>query len=165
MKKRKEQQIVMLILLRDYKENDFMAEEKKEAEKNETAKEAKKEVKKVAEKKTDAEKTQEKKTEEKKLEKRKEAKEKTLPADVWNVLDHSLLTEKSISFVESQNKLVFIVRRNSSKKSIKWAIEKAFEAKVDEVRTLIDQKGRKKAFVKLDKSFNAGEIATRLGML
>ncbi|TRZ54271.1 50S ribosomal protein L23 [archaeon] len=88
-----------------------------------------------------------------------------MPAEVWNIISHSLLTEKSISFVESQNKLVFIVRRNSNKNGIKWAVEKAFEVKVDEVKTLIDQKGRKKAFVKLDKNFNAGEIATRLGML
>ncbi len=156
----------MLILLRDYKENDFMAEEKKDAEKKESAKKEKKEVKKPAEKKVQAEKTQEKKTEEKKAEKqKKDAKDKTLPVEVWNVLEHSLLTEKSIGFVESQNKLVFIVRRDSNKNSIKWAIEKAFEVKVDEVKTLIDQKGRKKAFVKLDKNFNAGEIATRLGML
>lgn len=112
-------------------------------------------------------KASEKKTEEKKAEKqeKKSAKEKSMPAEVWNIIDHSLLTEKSISFVESQNKLVFIVRRNSDKKNIKWAVEKAFEVKVDEIKTLIDQKGRKKAFVKLGKNFNAGEIATRLGML
>lgn len=96
---------------------------------------------------------------------KKSAKEKAMPAEVWNIISHSLLTEKSISFVESQNKLVFIVRRDSNKSGIKWAVEKAFEVKVDEVKTLIDQKGRKKAFVKLDKNFNAGEIATRLGML
>lgn len=109
----------------------------------------------------------EKKTEEKKAEQKqkKEGKEKAMPAEVWNVLNHSLLTEKSIGLVESQNKLVFIVRRSANKNGIKWAVEKAFEVKVDDVKTLIDQKGRKKAFVKLGKSFNAGEIATRLGML
>jgi len=124
----------------------------------------------MAEEKAKSEKKAEDKQEKKvaaKAEKqeKKSAKEKAMPAEVWNIIDHSLLTEKSISFVESQNKLVFIVRRNSNKNNIKWAVEKAFEVKVDEVKTLIDQKGRKKAFVKLDKNFNAGEIATRLGML
>ncbi len=96
---------------------------------------------------------------------KKDSKEKQTPAEVWNTLQHSLLTEKSIGLVESQNKLVFIVRRAANKDSIKWAVERAFEVKVDSVKTLIDQKGRKKAFVKLDRNFNAGEIATRLGML
>lgn len=142
-----------------------MSEEKKEA-----ASAEKKEVKKAAEKKVQVEKTEEKKSEEKKKGgtvggRAPRAKESAMPTEVWNTLEHSLLTEKSIGFVESQNKLVFIVRRDSNKKSIKWAIEKAFEVKVDDVKTLIDQKGRKKAFVKLDKNFNAGEIATRLGML
>ncbi len=135
----------------------FMAEEKKEKA-NAIKKEAAKPEKVKSEKKAEPE----KKTEQKQ---KKEAKEKLMPAEVWNIISHSLLTEKSIGFVESQNKLVFIVRRSSNKNSIKWAVEKAFEVKVDEVKTLIDQKGRKKAFVKLDKNFNAGEIATRLGML
>lgn len=127
--------------------------------------EEKKEIKKDMNPKT-SEKTQEKKTAAKaEKQEKKTAKEKSMPAEVWNIIDHSLLTEKAISFVESQNKLVFIVNRNSDKKNIKWAVEKAFEVKVDEIKTLIDQKGRKKAFVKLGKNFNAGEIATRLGML
>ena len=129
----------------------------------------KKEIKKDMKPKS-AEKPEEKKAEEKKKGVTvgggaPRAKEKAMPAEVWSIISHSLLTEKSISFVESQNKLVFIVRRNSNKNNIKWAVEKAFEVKVDEVKTLIDQKGRKKAFVKLDGKFNAGEIATRLGML
>ncbi len=126
----------------------FMAEENIAEKKKEIASEKKAHEKKAAEK-----------------HEKKSAKEKAMPAEVWNIINHSLLTEKSISFVESQNKLVFIVRRESNKNSIKWAVERAFEVKVDEVKTLIDQKGRKKAFVKLDKNFNAGEIATRLGML
>lgn len=134
-----------------------MAEEKKEKT-DAIKKEAPKAEKAKAEKKVEPEKMVEQKQ-------KKDAKEKATPAEVWNIISHSLLTEKSISFVESQNKLVFIVRRGSNKKSIKWAVEKAFEVKVDEVKTLIDQKGRKKAFVKLDRNFNAGEIATRLGML
>ncbi len=100
---------------------------------------------------------EEKKPEEKKLDEKK--------LDVWKILEYASLTEKSIGLVESQNKLVFIVRRTANKKSIKWAVEKAFDVKVDSVQTLIDRKGRKKAFVKLNRKFNASELATRLGML
>lgn len=98
-------------------------------------------------------------------EKKETKKEKQINIKQWEIIKYPLLTEKSIGLVESQNKLVFIVSRNANKKQIRWAIEKTFDVKVDNVRTLIDQKGRKKAFVKLSKEFDATEIATRLGML
>jgi large subunit ribosomal protein L23 len=91
--------------------------------------------------------------------------EKQLMADPWDILLHPLLTEKAIGKIEKENKLVFIVNRNSSKKQIEWAMEKAFEVKVDKVTTMIDRKGRKKAWIKLSKEFSAADIATRLGML
>jgi len=122
--------------------------------------ERKEEIKKI--KKEADEKEVKKEAEKKRIDK----KSTKLPdIKVWNVLQYSLLTEKSISLVESQNKLVFVVRRTVNKNNIKWAIEKEFDVKIDSVRTLIDRKGRKKVFVKLNKDFNAGEIATRLGML
>ncbi|MBN2202605.1 MAG: 50S ribosomal protein L23 [Candidatus Aenigmarchaeota archaeon] len=85
--------------------------------------------------------------------------------DPWTILQYPLLTEKSISRIETENKLVFIVDRKSNKKQVKWATEKAFNVKVIEVRTLIDRKGRKKAWVQLAKEYQAADIATRLGML
>jgi large subunit ribosomal protein L23 len=91
--------------------------------------------------------------------------EKILLVDPWTILLYPLLTEKAIGKIESENKLVFIVDRKSSKKQIQWATEKAFNVKVINVKTLIDNKGRKKAWVKLSKEYPATEIATRLGML
>jgi large subunit ribosomal protein L23 len=85
--------------------------------------------------------------------------------DPWTILLHPLLTEKGIGKIEKDNKLVFIVDRDSSKKQIKWAMEKAFTVKVEKVSTMIDRKGRKKAWIKLSKEFSASDIATRLGML
>ena len=96
----------------------------------------------------------------------KEKKIEKLPfVDPWKILIHPLLTEKAIGNIESENKLIFIVNRKSNKKQIKWAAEKALDVKVVDVQTLIDRKGRKKAWVKLSKEYPAGEIATRLGML
>ena len=85
--------------------------------------------------------------------------------DPWTILLYPLLTEKSIGRIESENKLVFIVKRKSNKRQIKWATEKAFSVKVDNVKTLTDRKGRKKAWIQLAKEYPAAEIATRLGML
>ncbi|MBL7160017.1 MAG: 50S ribosomal protein L23 [Candidatus Aenigmarchaeota archaeon] len=86
-------------------------------------------------------------------------------ADPWKVVQYPLLVEKTISMIEKENKLVFIVRRGSSKKQIKWSIEKLLEVKIENINTLIDRKGRKKAIVKLAKEFSATDIATRFGML
>ncbi|MFH1473697.1 MAG: 50S ribosomal protein L23 [Candidatus Aenigmatarchaeota archaeon] len=91
--------------------------------------------------------------------------EKAPIVDPWTILLYPLLTEKAIGKIETENKLVFIVNRKSSKKQIEWATERAFNVKVINVKTLIDAKGRKKAWIKLSKEHPATEIATRLGML
>jgi len=97
--------------------------------------------------------------------KKESNKERTPLVDPWSILLHPLLTEKAIGKIEAENKLIFIVNRKSNKNQIKWAMEKAFDVKVDNVSTLIDRKGRKKAWVKLSKEYSASDIATRLGML
>jgi len=90
---------------------------------------------------------------------------KSLTADPWSILVHPMLTEKAIGMVERENKLMFIVSRNATKKQIRWAAEKALEVKVENVNTLIDTSGKKRAIIKLSKEFNAADIATRFGML
>jgi len=83
----------------------------------------------------------------------------------WQILQYPLLTEKALSRVETENKLVFVVRRNSNKKQIRWAAEHALGVKVESISTVIDQKGRKKAMIKLTKDFPATDVAMRFGML
>jgi len=85
--------------------------------------------------------------------------------DAWKIIIHPMLTEKSISMVEGQNKLMFVVRADSTKKQIKWAVENALSVKVDSINTLIDRAGKKRATVTLAKEFKAVDIATRFGML
>ena len=94
-----------------------------------------------------------------------EKKEQFPLVDPWSILQSPLLTEKAIAKIETENKLVFIVNRRSTKNQISWAAERAFNVKVDDVKTVIDRKGRKKAWIKLNKEFSAADIATRLGML
>lgn len=85
--------------------------------------------------------------------------------DPFKVLEYPYITEKSVKMIESENKLVFIVNRKATKKQIKEAVEKLFEVKVEKVNTLIDFKGRKKAFVKLRKEYKAMDVASRLGII
>ena len=94
-----------------------------------------------------------------------EKKAKKMMSDPWKIIYHPLLTEKAIGMVERNNKLMFVVSRKANKKQIRWAVETALQVKVDDVNTLIDSKGRKRAVVKLNKEYNAADIATRFGML
>ncbi|MBI3413533.1 MAG: 50S ribosomal protein L23 [Candidatus Aenigmarchaeota archaeon] len=90
---------------------------------------------------------------------------KTPTKNEWGILSHPLMTEKSIGLIEKENKLVFVVNLKANKVDIKYAMEKVFDVKVDDVTTSITRKGQKKAFIKLSKDYSASEIATRLGML
>ena len=47
--------------------------------------------------------------------------EKAPLVDPWTILLYPLLTEKSISKIETENKIIFIVSRKASKNQIKWA--------------------------------------------
>jgi len=85
--------------------------------------------------------------------------------DPWTIVSHPMLSEKSIGRIETENKLVFVVKSEANKKQIKWAIETALKVKVVNVNTLVDRDGVKKAMVRLSKEFRASDIATRFGML
>ena len=85
--------------------------------------------------------------------------------DPWNIVKHPHLSEKSIGLVERENKLVFVVNEDATKKEVKWAVEDLFDVSVIDVNTLIDMKGRKRAFVSLSEDDNALDVATKLGMM
>lgn len=83
----------------------------------------------------------------------------------WEILLFPHTSEKSIRLIEKENALVFIVNKNANKIAIKKAFEKAFNVKVDNVRTLTTQKNEKKAFIKLNKNYSASDVAIRLGII
>ncbi|MEM5812797.1 MAG: 50S ribosomal protein L23 [Candidatus Aenigmatarchaeota archaeon] len=83
----------------------------------------------------------------------------------WEVLLFPHTSEKSIRLIEKENTIVFIVNKKANKIEIKNAFEKAFNVKVDKVRTLITQKNEKKAFIKINKNYSASDIAIRLGII
>lgn len=85
--------------------------------------------------------------------------------DPFNVIDFALMTEKAIQSIELENKLVFIVKENSNKRDIKKAVENAFEKPVENVNSMIDNRGRKKAFIRFEEDGSAADIAMRLGII
>ena len=82
----------------------------------------------------------------------------------YTVIICPLTTEKSVRQMELENKLVFIVAKNATKVDIKKAVENMFSVKIEKVNSHI-MNGKKYAIVKLNKDFNAMDIATQLGIL
>lgn len=101
--------------------------------------------------------------------KKKQAAISALPTkpvtDPFAVVSFVLMTEKAIRLIESQNKLVFVVRKTATKEAITSSVETLFAAKIAGVETLHDQKGRKHAYVKFKEAGAAGDIAVRLGII
>ena len=85
--------------------------------------------------------------------------------DAFRILTNPHKTEKSISLVESENKIVFIVDKKAKKSEIKKVFEELFNVKVEKVNTLMTRDGRKKAFVKLAPENLAADVAAKLEMI
>ncbi len=83
--------------------------------------------------------------------------------DPYNIIFHPFVTEKTMTFMEKNNALEFVVKRNADKKTIKKAVEQLFEVKVKDVNTRITKKG-KHAIVTFMPEFNAEDIGMRIGI-
>ena len=90
---------------------------------------------------------------------------KTATLQDLKVVLHPLVTEKAVNMIEAENKITFIVNDDSTKDEVKKVIQEAYGVKVDKVNIIRDMRATKKAIVKLDKKFKAGELATKLGVL
>jgi large subunit ribosomal protein L23 len=82
-----------------------------------------------------------------------------------NIIIRFVLTEKSLRLAERENKITVIVKRESTKKQIREAIEKLYNVKVVKVNTLITPQGEKKAYVKLAPEYNAMDLLSKLGLI
>lgn len=85
--------------------------------------------------------------------------------DPYKIVKHPLATEKAVRIMNTENKLIFIVDKNSTKAEIKKAVQELFKVKVEKVNTMIDTQGRKKAYLKLSAETPATDIATQLGIM
>jgi len=83
--------------------------------------------------------------------------------DPYDIIYHPYVTEKTMDFMEKNNALEFVVKRNANKKQIKSAVEKMFDVKVQSVNTRITKNG-KHAIVKFTPEFKAEDIGMRIGI-
>tara|TARA_Y100000590_G_scaffold76593_1_gene84726 strand:+ start:16170 stop:16436 length:267 start_codon:yes stop_codon:yes gene_type:complete len=74
------------------------------------------------------------------------------------------ITEKTFAMVENEQKICFLVNRESSKPKIIDAIKTLYNENAIQVDTARTVYG-KKAFVKFDSSDKARDLATKIGML
>lgn len=85
--------------------------------------------------------------------------------ELTDVIFFPLITEKAVAMIEKENKLGFVVSDSASKAQVQKAVQDVYAVKVVSVNVIRDRKGRKKAFVKLDKAFKASDLAIKLGIL
>jgi large subunit ribosomal protein L23 len=76
------------------------------------------------------------------------------------------VTEKIMGRMEAagENKLVFVCRRDATKRQIRWAIEKLYDVKVASVNTQITPDGLKQAHVKFAEGYSAEDVGMRVGI-
>ena len=83
--------------------------------------------------------------------------------DPYKIIFHPFVTEKTMNFMERNNALEFVVKRDADKNTIKKAVEELFEVKVNDVNTRITKKG-KHAIVTFTPEFKAEDIGMRIGI-
>ena len=74
------------------------------------------------------------------------------------------VTEHTFDSIEKENKLVFIVKKEANKNTIKQALAILYEVNVKSINTSNTIQG-KKAFVTFEDDNSALDLATKLGVL
>ena len=80
------------------------------------------------------------------------------------VIDYPLVTEKAMNDMDFQNKLQFVVNMDATKTDIANAVEDRYDVGVENVNTMIQSDGTKKAIVRLDEESDAQDVASRIGV-
>jgi len=83
--------------------------------------------------------------------------------DPYKIIFHPYVTEKTMNFMEKNNALEFVVKRDAGKQLIKKAVEEMFEVKVKKINTRVAKDG-KHAIVTFMPDFKAEDIGMRIGI-
>ncbi|HID74088.1 MAG TPA: 50S ribosomal protein L23 [Thermoplasmata archaeon] len=79
------------------------------------------------------------------------------------ILLHPYVTEKTLTLMERENKLEFVVKRDASKDQIKRAFEERYDVKVADVATKRVKDG-KHAIIKFAEGYRAEDVGMRIGI-
>ncbi|XP_029051843.1 60S ribosomal protein L23a isoform X1 [Osmia bicornis bicornis] len=85
--------------------------------------------------------------------------------DAFNIIKFPLTTEAAMKKIEDNNTLVFIVHTLANKYHIKSSIKKLYDVDVAKVNTLIGPDGKKKAYVRLTRDYDALDVANKIGII
>jgi large subunit ribosomal protein L23 len=85
--------------------------------------------------------------------------------DPYEAILYPVMTEVTSRLLEAENKLVFVVSKKATKRTIRLAVEELYDVVVEKVNVAITPRGEKKAFVKLHPDYKAVDIAIKLGVI
>ncbi|PHT56855.1 60S ribosomal protein L23A [Capsicum baccatum] len=82
--------------------------------------------------------------------------------EYYQVIQYPLKTESTMGNILRQNTLVFVVHKDSDKKSIRDAVKKLFKIEMKKINTSIMPDGTKKAYVVLTPNHSALDLAKKI---
>ena len=85
--------------------------------------------------------------------------------DRYQILLAPCSSERFYKKMENENTIIFYVNQKANKQEIKKAFKDAFNVLPQRVNTMNTILGRKKAFIKLPKTTEASEIASKIGLI
>ncbi|KAJ8950426.1 hypothetical protein NQ318_003702 [Aromia moschata] len=85
--------------------------------------------------------------------------------DAYNIIKFPLTTEAAMKKIEDNNTLVFLVHTRANKHHIRAAVKKLYDINVAKVNTLIRPDGKKKAYVRLARDYDALDVANKIGII
>ena len=85
--------------------------------------------------------------------------------DRYSILLAPCSSERFYKKMENENTIIFYVSQKANKPEIKKAFNDAFGVRPQRVNTMNTILGRKKAFIKLPKTNEASEIASKIGLI
>ncbi|XP_063701447.1 large ribosomal subunit protein uL23 [Culicoides brevitarsis] len=85
--------------------------------------------------------------------------------DAFNIIKYPLTTEAAMKKIEDNNTLVFLTHLRANKNHVRAAVRKLYDIKVSKVNTLIRPDGKKKAYVRLARDYDALDIANKIGII
>ncbi|RZB66673.1 60S ribosomal protein L23a-like, partial [Asbolus verrucosus] len=85
--------------------------------------------------------------------------------DAYNIIKYPLTTEAAMKKIEDNNTLVFLVHTKANKHHIRAAVKKLYDINVAKVNTLIRPDGKKKAYVRLARDYDALDVANKIGII
>lgn len=85
--------------------------------------------------------------------------------DKYTIIQHPLCTESAMKQIEDNNTLTFIVDSRATKRHIRKAVKDLYDIEIVKVNTLVRPDGKKKAYVRLDPSHEALEVANTIGII